>query len=497
MKKFPFESTFSSVIKPIISEEKDKYLALASLEEVKAFLPHLDTKVNHDLLPIAFNACVVNRVNKNDDVIDTDTAIAIYKNFIFKQINAEHNRHHVVGVILTAGFSEFGTDKPMTEEQARATKEPFNITLGGVVWRVVDNHVASDIEDAGDPTSENYMKISASWELGFTGYGVAILPAGQKNLTTGQLISEATEVEKVKENLKALGGKGLLEDGRRIYRQPLVEVLPLGIGVTENPAAEVKGIATEENAEAKASENKEIISQPAKTDVTIGESIIMPITSIKDITDESLKQATASVISDVLAAEIAAKAKEWEAEKGKLDKKLEAAVATHESLKKDYEALQATMKTLEATVNSLNSEKVEREKVEKFNARMGEINEAYELDDEVRAAIVEEVKALASDEAFDTYKKKAAILFKGFAKKAPPFVKEGEKKEGEKEEHKEECAKKSKASDEAKAAVDAAVDNADKEKGGLPNTSSSEKKSLKETFNSAFAFTKENWSIKH
>ena len=54
-----------------------------------------------DLLPVAFNACVVNRVNKNGDVINTATALDICKNFINKPINVEHNRSNIVGVILS------------------------------------------------------------------------------------------------------------------------------------------------------------------------------------------------------------------------------------------------------------------------------------------------------------------------------------------------------------------------------------------------------------
>ena len=106
---FKYTTTFSSVIKPLVSEEKDKYLALASLMEIGNFIPSVDTEKNVDLLPVAFNAAVVNRVNKNGDVIDTATAAAIYKDFINKPINLEHNREKIIGVILTAGFSEFGT----------------------------------------------------------------------------------------------------------------------------------------------------------------------------------------------------------------------------------------------------------------------------------------------------------------------------------------------------------------------------------------------------
>ena len=129
-----FTTIFSSTVKPLVSEEKDKYLALASLIEVGNFIPNIDTEKNVDLLPVAFNACVANRVNKNGDVIDSKTAVEICQSFINKPINVEHNRQNVVGVILAAGYSEFGSDLPLTEEQVREMKGPFNITLGGVVW---------------------------------------------------------------------------------------------------------------------------------------------------------------------------------------------------------------------------------------------------------------------------------------------------------------------------------------------------------------------------
>lgn len=132
---FKYITTFSSVLKPLVSEEKDKYLALASLAEVGSFIPNVDTEKNVDLLPVAFNAAVVNRVNRNGDVIDSLTALASYKDFINKPINFEHNRERIVGVILTAGFSEFGSDTPLTEDQVKDLKGPYNITLGGVIWK--------------------------------------------------------------------------------------------------------------------------------------------------------------------------------------------------------------------------------------------------------------------------------------------------------------------------------------------------------------------------
>jgi hypothetical protein len=69
MKKHKFESIFANIkIRPVVSEEKDKYLSLASINKLRKFLPDINTEDNVDLLPIAFDACVINRVNKNGDV---------------------------------------------------------------------------------------------------------------------------------------------------------------------------------------------------------------------------------------------------------------------------------------------------------------------------------------------------------------------------------------------------------------------------------------------
>ena len=92
MPKFKYTTIFSSTVKPLVAKEKDEFLAMASLIDIGEFLPDIDIEKHYDLLPIAFNAAVVNRANKNGDVIDTPTALTIYKSFINKPINIEHNR---------------------------------------------------------------------------------------------------------------------------------------------------------------------------------------------------------------------------------------------------------------------------------------------------------------------------------------------------------------------------------------------------------------------
>ena len=85
--EFKYKTSFSSFVKSLVPEEKDMYLSLASLADIGDFIPDIDTNKDFDLLPIAFNSFVANRVNKNGDVVDTETALSIAEHFVNKTIN--------------------------------------------------------------------------------------------------------------------------------------------------------------------------------------------------------------------------------------------------------------------------------------------------------------------------------------------------------------------------------------------------------------------------
>src|ERR1017187_1900401 len=137
MQEYKYKQTFASTpVKCILGEDKDLFFAKASLDELRKSIPNIPTD-NEAFLPISFNCCLANVVNKNDDVIDTETALRIYDKFISNPCNIEHHRSNVVGVIVTAGFSEYKTDKTLDYETVKNLKTPFYITLGAVIWRVV------------------------------------------------------------------------------------------------------------------------------------------------------------------------------------------------------------------------------------------------------------------------------------------------------------------------------------------------------------------------
>jgi hypothetical protein len=377
--KHKYTTTFSSILKPLVSEEKDKYLALASLVEVGNFIPNVDTEKNIDLLPVAFNAAVVNRVNKNGDVIDAETAVAMYENFINKPINLEHNRERIFGVILTAGFSEFGTDTPLTAEQVKNLKNPFNITLGGVLWKIANPSLAEAIEDSSDTSSDNYQKISASWELGFSEYDLVVIEGESKNIEDGIEISEQEKVDSMKSKLRAFGGSGKVDEDKFVYRKVIGNVIPLGIGLTETPAADVKGVATNavlatEEPEIVQEENvasEENISNSEKTNVNNSkDQKSMKITSINDITDESLKEISASQITELIEQELKNASEKFAAEKGAVDSALKATEEKYETLLSSQESLKQEMESLKEALQASQQEILKAAAAEAFNARM-------------------------------------------------------------------------------------------------------------------------------
>jgi hypothetical protein len=490
MKEFKYTTVFSSTLKPLVSEEKDKYLAMASLMEIADFIPDVDTNRDVDLLPIAFNACVANRVNKNGDVIDNATAVKVYKNFINKPINIEHNRDRIVGTILTAGFSEFGTDKALTETEAVEMKAPFNITLGGVIWKVASSELADLIEDSADPTSENYLKISASWELGFTDYHLVILPEDEKNIENGQFITEAEEIDKLSSHLRALGGDGKLDNGKNVYRQVVAEVVPLGIGLTETPAAEVKGVATEEDKKEGSPDNQQK-NESSQIETNKASEIKMKktIENINEINDSSLNEMSASTITDFIKSELEKAADQYKLEMTEKEEALKAATEKSDTLQAEHDQLTDELTKVKDALGELEKASAEREAEEKFNQRMSVLDEKYALTDEDREVIASDIKDM-DEEAFTAYQTKLSVLLSSKSKAAiaEAEAKAEEAKTEEVKEQKEAVASETPEETQAavKEVVEEVLENAETEQDEVPVSSEAQEPTVYDKYAKAF-----------
>ena len=507
--EFKYNTTFANIqIKPVVSEEKDKYLSLASIANLKKFLPDVDTSKNIDLLPIAFDACVVNRVNKNGDVINSATAAEMVKNFINKPINIEHDRSRVVGCILTANFSKFGNNESLAELDVKNMKEPFYITLGGVMWKIINPQLANLIEESNDPSSENYMKVSASWELGFSDYDLVLLDNNNKNLEDAKFITDEGQKDKLSKNLKALGGTGKIDNNTYIYRQVIGDVIPLGIGLTSNPAADVQGVATKDNDKIaiidvklkedeseSSSINENNISQ--NDEITVNQEgvinrIIMKIENINQITDELLKQVKASSVTDFIQEELKKASEVFVAEKNEKDLAIKATNEKYEALSTESEKIKEELERVKAALIKFEEEKVAKANEEAFNLRMASFDEEFDLSDEDRQVLATDIKDL-NEESFAAYKNKMAVLMKE-KNKAAKKAKEEEMKKAKASEIKEEVKASTSSEQSATEVVDEVLDNSNVEKNSIPNSTATADVSLREKYSKAFGF--EGFDIK-
>jgi len=470
--EFPFQTIFASEpVKVFLPEEKDLTVAKAGIDSLKPFLDSsIDLEKNYDLIGVAFNAFVVNRANKNGQVISTDVALSSVENFKFKPMNIEHKRKNVAGLITGYGFSEYGTDKPLTLEEVKDKKDAFNVVLSGFIWRVVNEEFAEKLEASSDPSSESYLSISTSWEMGFKNFNIA---KGSLNLSEASIISDDSIVSEIKNKLMHFGGKGIDDDGQPLYINLIGEVLPLGIGFTNNPAADVKGVKVfgsddleEEDNEVEEKEESDendlsikssqfdeklvetnIISNKLDTDNLVAasnsfekeknkkENNKMLIKSIQDLTDDSLKQICATDIRSLFEEEIKKAGEKFaEAQEAK-DKLVAEAEKTKAELEAQLEELKQTGEQLKAELEKIKVEAEAREKEESFQNRMTTLDEEFSLDDEERQVIGEQIKDL-DQEAFEKWYKAFNVFAKSKNKKLMMEKKEAEEKNKEKEETK-------------------------------------------------------------
>ena len=523
MKDFKYSIRFDGIIvQAMVSSDEDKYLAVASVDQLKEYLPkNVDLDVNRDLMGVAFDAFVVNRGNKNGHIISTDVALAMVENFINKPFNIEHNRKVVVGVCTGYGFSEFGSSKPLTLDEVKAMKDPFNVVLSGYVWKIVNPDFASELVESSDPSSNKYLSVSASWELGFNEFNVA---KGNKNLADATIIEKEEEIIGLKDRLKVFGGNGYTEDGDIVLLNLQGNVLPLGIGFTNTPAAEVSGVVIsydKPETEVKAEEEKyacakcgykgmkaetcpecgcedyeemdEEENELESSEIKMNKKSVqeennnvknnMQLKNIDDITDDSIKEVAASAVREFISNRIAELAQEWKSKVEEKETALKAAEDQISTLKTDLEAIKTDSEKVKEEFAKIQEDLKAKEIEANFQRRMALLDEEFDLTDEDRSIIAEDLNAIENDEQFEKWYKK----FSTFAAAKKKMAKAEMKKEEEKEEMKEENASEPSevvASEEK--TVEEVISSAEVKEEVLPNASSPQEATLVEKISAAF-----------
>ena len=405
---YKYTTTFQSEI--FAHQVNDAFVSRASLNELASLVPNdIDFEKNLDLLGVSFNAAVVNVFNRNGDGIDTATALQYNDQFIHKPTNIEHNKDKIVGHIVTAGFSEYGSNRILSNEEVENKKDPFNIALGAVVYKSANKSFAKLIERSADPEDESYYKkISASWEVGFSDY---VLAVGSDKLSEARIVSDPHEIKELNGCLRAYGGSGKTDEGEPVYRLITGTIYPLGIGFTSNPAADVKGIYKDQE-----DSDQDKFSQNEKKTVTKENNIAMEniVNELKELlVEKKIGEETVASMTQTFSEAIREKNEEFLKEK-------EALLSEKEAVKKEYEDLKASVAELESKlgeanerINGFENEKKAEEAVARFNSRMDDLDSKFDLADEDREFLAKEVKSLdETEEAYASFSEKLEVLWK-------------------------------------------------------------------------------------
>ena len=439
-KPFKYKSSFSSSIAASCVEGSCTPFGIsqASLENLQPLIPEdVDLSKNIDLLGVAFNAAVVNRFNKNGDGIDTETAVAVGDYFINKPTNIEHNKERVVGHIISSSFSDFKTNELISSRQLEGTDKPFNIALGALVYKVVNPSFARMLEQT-DEGEEFHNQISASWEIGFNDYYIAL---GSKDLSEAELITDKAQIKEFKQYLQAYDGEGKMEDGTIVNRLVVGDIYPLGIGFTTTPAAEVEGVIVEnqqkiqirkDHAAADVIEVRNthfIKKQPSvkknsslsiENDVNMSNALIMDTKDLleqiegllSDKLDTKLPEEAIASVSNVMMDAIKQKDELWQAEKSEKENALAQAKERHDALSTEVEEVKEKLVATEQRLEELAEEKRLREAKDIFNSRMGVITEAFDLREEDLKIVAAELSELKQeDEVFASYQDKLNVIW--------------------------------------------------------------------------------------
>ena len=507
-----------------ISDERFK-VSKASLEELKKLSPKIDFEDNPDLLGVSFNLAVPNMINNNGDGISGATASKIAKRFVNKYLNIEHNKERIVGHITNYSFNRIADNKFLTEEEVGRSLDPVYLSVAGVVYKTIDKKFASLMLRNSDPKDTFYNSISASWEIGFSNYYLAV---GSQSLKEADIITDPKQIEEFAPFLKAKGGSGKLKDGTPIYRLIVGEIYPLGGGFTTDPAAQVNGVLAFEETPSFSLREDEVENQEVEATENCIEEVkaflcnkksnsILGIKNVKTINNMDLEKLITELKSALLEKKFGEEAvasmtnhfaeaiKQKDAEyrdsiaaekaaKDKAEKLYNETVASVESMKAELAKTQEEM-------NKIKEIKAQEEAAACLNARVGELDASYELSDEDRKLIIGEVQALESTEqAFASYKEKFASVWKHKNKESiKAQAAEIEKKISDRVEARLKEVSKASAAPEVKvedqkADVTAALDNATATN-KAPDSKIAVEQSFREKF--AKAFSRENISVSY
>lgn len=409
------------------SSWKDSEISRASLEGLRDLIPsEVDLQKNPDLISIAFNGSVANLCNKNDDCVGTAESIILAQTAFHKSLNLEHKSEKIVGHLITSGFSTFGDNKIISEDEAREMVDPFNVSFGAVVYRKIYPELGELIMSSTDPKNKFYKKISSSFEVAFSDYHIAI---GSEKLNEAEIISDPKKIAELRKYLRKYGGSGRTPQDEKIYRKIIgANILTVGHAITSRPAAKVSGLIAEDGKPKKTTaaislfvpkEKKCVIKDKTPNhNMDIEETIQEMAASVKALVAENKSEEAVASVRKTIESAIKEANKEFIMERDKARTEREASEAKLTELYAQVEKMSTKMASAERKMYEMEEQSRAAKTMIRYNERMAAMQDEYEMDDEDCATVASELKALEvkdedeKDEVFAAFKEKMGKLWK-------------------------------------------------------------------------------------
>ena len=175
-----------------------------------------DIAKNWDIIPIYADLAVINQFNKNQEGIDTNHALKYHKFFRHKPLNLEHDKQTIVGHITNTSFSRYANSwDNLKIEDLLGEVDPFYLCFAGVIYSKIFPNVAGELVSNDSPSLIAYKEISASWEIGFNDFDIAL---GSNNLSECEVIKDPEIKRNYVQYLKKAGGTGYTKDNKIVNR---------------------------------------------------------------------------------------------------------------------------------------------------------------------------------------------------------------------------------------------------------------------------------------
>jgi hypothetical protein len=262
--------------------------------------------------------------------------------------------------------------------------------------------------------------------LGFNEYNIAV---GSDDLKDAEIITDENQIKELKGKLKSYGGSGCLDDGTKLYRLVVGDVYPLGIGFTATPAADVRGVVVN------SMNDKEIIENPTakvfsfknhylvknnshleNSDVKIQKESMNLETIMSEIKDalleKKISQEAAANMTQTFTDAIKKKDEEYKNELSSAKDAAETAIKERAELKASMEEVQKQLAEALERLNEYEVTQKAQQALATFNTRMEEIDSMFELEDEDRQILAEDIRNLSDDESFASFKNKLSVIWR-------------------------------------------------------------------------------------